>query len=121
MAQLGKSDQRTIDDTNIATVTYMYELTIADGATVSDSFRMSGDSLIGFTTPATFEPTSMQVQVSFDGITWKNLSGVAYTVTTNTAYEVTPQSVYGWPFVRFSVNSAPSGADRVVQVMIKKI
>lgn len=118
---LQKADQSVIDESNIATPTYYYNVTILDGETNSYGFRMGGDSLIGFITPATFEATSLQVQVSMDSLTWQNLSGATYTVTTNTAYEVSPQSVYGWPFVRFVLNSAPSGDDRILKVLVKKI
>ena len=121
MANLNKSDQKIIDDTNIATVTYYYDVIIANGATNSDGFRMAGDNVIGIITPATFEPTSLTVQVSLNGIDWIVLNGVSFTVTTSRAYEVSTQSIYGWPFVRFVANSAPSGADRIVKVLIKRI
>jgi hypothetical protein len=120
MATLGKPDQLIVDDTNIATVTYYYNATIASGQANSDAFRMAGDSVIGLITPATFEPTSLTVQVSLNGTDWVTLNGVSFTVTTSRAYEVSAQSIYGWPFVRLVANSNPA-ADRVVKVLIKRI
>ena len=120
MATLVKADRKIIDDTNIATVTYYYNVTLASGQTTSDSFSMSGDSVIGIVTPATFGPTTLTIQVSLNNVDWVTLNGVQFSVTTSNAYEVTPQSIYGWPFVRIVANSAP-GADRNIQVLIKRI
>lgn len=120
MAVLGKSDQQIVDDTNIATVTYYYNMTIPSGSTNGDILRTSGDSVIGLMTPATFEPTTLTVQVSLNGVDWVSLNGVSFTTTTSRAYEVSAQSIYGWPFIRFVANSAPA-ADRVVKVLIKRV
>lgn len=121
MANLSKPNHNIVDDTNIATPTYFYEVTIADGDDTSDGFFMPGDNIIGIITPATLEATSITFEVSLDGVAWVALSGVSITVTTSTAYELTAQTVYGWPFVRLVGNSAASGADRIIKVLIKRI
>lgn len=116
-----RTDNKWIDETNQAIPTYYYELTIASGQTVSDSFDMKGDAVVGIRTPSgTFEPTEVTFEVDHASAGYIDLDGVAITTEANKAYNIDPGSVYGWMKARLSVNSAPA-ADRTVVVILKKV
>ena len=121
MPDLVKVNQKVIDETNQSIPTYYYDVVIANGATISDSFFVHGDNVIGVITPSgTFEPTSLTFEVSLDDTNWRALQDVTIVSAANQAYNLNPGEVHGWSHVRIVANSAPA-ADRTIQVIIKKV
>ena len=114
------TDRKIVREDNLVASTYVYELTIASGATQSDHFRLTGDNIIGILFPAAMTGTSLTVEVSFDGSSFHALTGVSLGVTVDEALEVASSTIFGWPFVRF-VSSAAEGAERTLTVLVKEI
>ena len=118
--EIAKSARGIVDETNIAAPTYYWDLTIENGETQSDFFRLASANVIGILFPASMTGTTMTVEISFNGTDWKTLTGVSLTVTSDEALELTSATIFGWPYVRFVSGSAESG-DKVLRVVTKEL
>lgn len=94
--------------------------TIAASATASDGIPTHGESVVGITFPGSFTGTSLQAQASLDGLTWFDLNGVVLSITLGEAYNLDPNSISKWPFVRF-VSNATEGFSRTLNVITKSV
>lgn len=120
MPNLNKTDRKIINDTNVAIPTYYFEPKILNTVAESDGIHLAGYNVIGILFPAAIDGATMTVQVSFDGNTWKDLTGVSFVITADEALEVDTTTVYGWSHIRFVTNIVQT-ADRTLTIVVKEV
>ncbi len=97
--------------------------TIADGQTKSGAVATGEFAMGGFTTPSTFEGTTMSFEVSLDDSTFvplKNDAGgaISMTVAVSCGYPLPPE-IFAFKSFKFVSGAAASGAARVLGVSLK--
>lgn len=102
------------------------DCTITAAGSLSAAIDLGVYRLVGITLPATFEPTTLSFQSSYDGTTWNNVydsTGAEKTITVGVSRRVilSPADFYGvrWVKIRGGTAAAPVvvAADRVAKLI----
>lgn len=98
-----------------------HTLTIANGATSSDSLELRGEGLVGFLMPAAFTGASVSFTGSTDGTNFNalyNADNTAFSivVAVDRRYCLSPQDFLGMRQVRFVSASAEGAARTIIAV-----
>lgn len=99
------------------------DLTIAEGATVTQTVNVKSYTSGAFQLPAAFTGTALTIEVSVDGTTFKalkNAAGTAVTVPTVAAAEQLPipAEAFSFPYLRLKSGTAEAAA-RTVKIFVK--
>lgn len=90
-------------------------VTIANGATVSDSHYFGDEVLSGIVTPASMTGTTLTFQVSDDNTTFFTLYdstnvAISVTISSSRAYALNPLDFIGWQYMKIVSGTAETGA-----------
>lgn len=102
------------------------DCTISNGASLSAAVDLGVYRLVGISIPATFEPTTLTFQSSYDNVTWMNVYdsyGTEKSVSAGTSRRVilSPGDFYGVRYIRIRGGTSASpttvAADRTVKLI----
>lgn len=105
---------------------FIADCIIPASASLSGGVDLGAYRLVGLSIPATFEPTTVTFQSSFDNVTWNNVfdsAGVERTVTTGPSRRIilSPSDFYGIRYIRIRGGTAASPTTVVADRTIKLI
>ena len=102
------------------------DCTISSGQSLSALVDLGVYRLVGLSIPATFEPTTLTFQSSYDGTTWMNVydsTGVekSATVAASRRVIIAPSDFYGIRYIKIrggtSSASTTVSADRIIKII----
>lgn len=110
----------------IKTQQLVQDCTIASGQSLSGGVDLGAFRLVGLSIPATFEPTTLTFQSSFDNTTWNNMftsAGVEVSVVAGTSRRIilAPQDFYGIRYIRVRGGTSATPTTVAAQRIIKLI
>lgn len=98
----------------ITRASHEYDLTVLNGATVSDAFDARPGAMYGLVIPSTFDGTTITFQVSADNSTYQSLydtsnAQVSMTVAASRSYDL-PTELAAWPFFKIVCGTSQTGS-----------